>query len=113
MKGATSAKLVERMLDPAVHGKYLVNLCYSMVIRSQHRVILDHHFLQTILLTHKIFMSSKELLALIVGKYAESTAGLSEEAIAQSPILLRYAHFYDFFKDATARNLTHFPKQDP
>ncbi|TPX63113.1 hypothetical protein SpCBS45565_g06841 [Spizellomyces sp. 'palustris'] len=76
LKGATPTKLLERLLDPAVH---------------------DHHFQQTILLTHKTFISSSALLESIVGRFREAVSGLPEEARSQSPVLSRIINVLKFW----------------
>ncbi|KAJ3148781.1 hypothetical protein HDU86_007336 [Geranomyces michiganensis] len=76
LKGATPDKLLERLVDPAVH---------------------DHHYQQTIILTHAMFMSTKELLAAIFDKYREVCAEKSDELRAQSPVLLRIINLLKFW----------------
>ncbi|KAI8818638.1 ras guanine nucleotide exchange factor domain-containing protein [Fimicolochytrium jonesii] len=76
LKGGTREKLLERLIDPAVH---------------------DHHFQETILLTHGSFMSTGEMLEAILAKYREIAKGKDEEASLQSPILLRIVNLLKFW----------------
>ncbi|KAJ3293067.1 hypothetical protein HK104_004763 [Borealophlyctis nickersoniae] len=75
IKGATPDKLVERLIDPTIH---------------------DHEFQQTLLLTHKIFMTSSEFLDIILQKYTESKAAVSaDQGVAgQTPLLLRVVNTF-------------------
>ncbi|KAJ3178221.1 hypothetical protein HDU87_003773 [Geranomyces variabilis] len=76
LKGAAPDKLLERLVDPSVH---------------------DHHYQQTIILTHAMFISTKALLAAILAKYREFWAEKSDELRAQSPVLLRIINLLKFW----------------
>ncbi|TPX55448.1 hypothetical protein PhCBS80983_g05300 [Powellomyces hirtus] len=76
LKGGAPEKLLERLMDPTVH---------------------DHHYQQTILLTHTMFISTKQLLDSIIAKYREVAADKSDEMRLESPILLRIINLLKFW----------------
>ncbi|KAJ3191847.1 hypothetical protein HK101_007350 [Irineochytrium annulatum] len=80
VKGATPEKLVERLVDPATY---------------------DVEFLQVFMLTYKVFMSSKELMEMIVRRFRESEVSEREKVAGeigvQLPILSRIVNTLKFW----------------
>ncbi|KAJ3023549.1 hypothetical protein HKX48_002422 [Thoreauomyces humboldtii] len=76
LKGGAPDKLLERLIDPAVH---------------------DHHYQQTILLTHTMFMETPVLLKKVIAKYKEAASGKTTDVKAQYPPLLRILNMLKFW----------------
>lgn len=66
VKSATIEKLIERLLDPLVHGIF-----QSAFFNNQ--TFLDNHFTQTLLLNHKSICESQQLLNWIAANFKLNT----------------------------------------